>query len=68
MRNLLTEFSELFIELNKLAPDVAELDVRNNLEASRRILGGLKRFETNHLYPFKEKIRDVRKNILSKKK
>ena len=66
MRNdLLTEFSSLIIELNKLAPDIAELELRNNLDASRRVVNGLRLFETTHLEPFRKKMHGIRSEILS---
>lgn len=67
-RNYLNDFKELIFELNKLAPDIAELDLKNNADASRRVIIGLTTFERKSLHDFKNKIKSLRSELINTSK
>lgn len=67
-RGLLQDFKELILELNKIAPDIAVLDLKNNKEASGRVVRALAEFRIQKFGAFEEKIKKVRNEIVSKQK
>lgn len=67
-REFLKELKALIIELNSIAPDVAELELKNNSDASRRVIIALTAFENKSFPAFKNGIKNLRRTILYNKK
>jgi hypothetical protein len=65
-RDLLNEFKTLIIGLNTIAPDIAELDLKNNLDASRRVLIGMNKWE-KEFDNYRKKIKALRSEMISKR-
>ena len=65
-RDLLNDFKKLIIDFNSLSPDIAELDLKNNLDASRRALIGMNKWE-KEFDNYRKKIKALRSEMISKR-
>jgi hypothetical protein len=65
-RDLLNDFKKLIIDFNSLSPDIAELDLKNNLDASRRVLIGMNKWEKD-FDTYRKKIKALRSEFISKR-
>lgn len=65
-RDLLNEFKKLIIDFNSISPDIAELDLKNNLDASRRVLIGMNKWEKD-FDTYRKKVKAIRSEMISKR-